>query len=305
MNRFVIAVATLLFACACATGQESTTADTLGSAPPDTLGWETGGKVGVNVSQVAHSNWAGGGRNTLTITGLASLFGNFRHMGGSWDNTLETGYGFTKQAEEDARKSDDRLIYVSRYGYNASEQFLYSALLDFRTQLTDGFDYGVFDTSANGYPVISRPFAPATLKVGIGMTYKPAPFFEVLLAPVSNQHTIVLDDELSSVGAFGVEPGKKFKSELGSLLNVLYNQDVMENVSVRSRFNAFAPYDRFTTAVITWESLVNLKVNDYVNASIAVDVLYDENVTIARDDGTTGPATQLREVLAIGLGVSF
>ena len=55
----------------------------------------------------------------------------------------------------------------------------------------------------------------------------------------------------------------------------------------------------------TWETLLNLKVNDYITASFATDLLYDEKIAIKRDDGTVGPSTQFRSVLAIGLGYKF
>ena len=273
--------------------------------PADTSGWKLGGNFGVNFSQIALSNWSGGGKNAVNIAGILSLFANDVDSISSWTNSLETGYGFTKLAKEDMRKSDDRLTLVSSYGYNASSKFLYSALLDFRTQLTDGLDYTQYDSATGSYPVQSRFLAPGRLKVGVGMTYRPAKSLEILLAPLSNQLTLVLDDSLSAIGAFGVEPGKKAKSELGSLLNVLYQDDVMENVALKTRLSLFAPYDRFTTVVVTWESLLNLTVNDFLNASVSVDVVYDDAVKINRDDGTTGPSTQVREVLALGLGYKF
>lgn len=272
--------------------------------PPDTT-WKTGGQVGVNFSQVALSNWAGGGQNTLAIAGLLNLFSNRKTDVSTWDNGLEIGYGFTKQADLDLRKSDDKVILLSKYGYKAANQLFYSALLDARTQLTDGFNYDKIDSATGDPTIISRFAAPAYVTLGLGATWKPADYFEVFVAPISNRLILVLDDTLSAAGAFGVDPGKKVKSELGALLNATFKKELMTNVTLSSRLNLFSAYQTFDKAVITWESLLGLKVNDYITASVTLDVLYDEKVKITRDDKTVGPSTQIREVLAIGLGYKF
>ena len=71
---------TLILTTLAAKAQEAT--------PPDTT-WKTGGQVGVNFSQVALSNWAGGGQNTLAIAGLVNLFGNMKTEVSTWDNGLD------------------------------------------------------------------------------------------------------------------------------------------------------------------------------------------------------------------------
>jgi len=275
------------------------------AAPPRDTAWKTGGQIGVNFSQVALSNWSGGGQNTLAIAGLATTFANMKTETTSWDNGLDVGYGFTKLAEQDFRKSDDKLILISKYGYKATDQLFYSGLLDARTQLSDGFNYDKIDSATGNPTTISRFAAPAYVTLGLGATWKPADYFELLVAPISNRLILVMDDTLSAAGAFGVDPGKKVKSQLGALLNATFKKELMTNVTLSSRLNVFSAYETFDKAVVTWESLLGLKVNDYITASVALDVLYDENVKITRDDKTVGPSTQIREVLAIGLGYKF
>lgn len=267
--------------------------------------WKTGGQIGVNFSQVALSNWSGGGQNTLAIAGLVTMFANMKTDATAWDNGLDVGYGFTKLAEQDFRKSDDKVILISKYGYKATDQLFYSALLDARTQLSDGFNYDKIDSATGNPTIISRFAAPAYVTLGLGLTWKPADYFQVFLAPISNRLILVMDDTLSSAGAFGVDPGKKVNSELGALLNATFKKELMTNVTLSSRLNLFSAYESFDKAVVTWESLLGLKVNDYITASVALDVLYDEKVKITRDDKTVGPSTQVREVLAIGLGYKF
>ena len=282
------------------TAQDTAAVDSVAVGP-----WETGGSVAVNFNQVALSNWSGGGENTITIGGLVGLMGHMTEGKGTWANDLELGYGVTKIGDADLRKSNDKLTFVSKYDYTATNTLFYSALLDFRTQMTDGFDYGRIDSVTGEPKKISEILAPGYLNVGAGMTWKPTSSFELLLAPVSNRLIIVLDDELSAAGAFGVDPGEKIESELGATSRLKFAKELVENVTYDSKLNLFAPYEDFTTVVVTWENLLNLRVNDFLTTSISLEVRYDEAVDITRDDGSVGPATQIKEALAIGVGYSF
>lgn len=267
-------------------------------AQDTTTHWTKGGNIGLNFSQVSLSNWAGGGKSTVSVSGLTNLFANYKSDVSIWENTLELGYGLTKLEGQEFRKSDDRIILISKYGLKANEQLSYSGLLDFRTQFTKGYKY-----LDNGeITLISNFLAPAYINLGAGMTYRPVDWIEIMLAPLSNRLVLVMDDSLSNQGAFGVEKGEKVRSDLGANFNLFLKKEVMTNVTFQTRFSVFAPYTTFTTAVVTWETLLNLKVNDYITASFATDLLYDEKIAITRDNGTVGPATQFRSVLAIGFG---
>ena len=112
----------------------------------------------------------------------------------------------------------------------------------------------------------------------------------------------MLDDALSAAGAFGVDPGEKLESELGILSRLQFRNEIMENVTLGSKLNLFAPYEDITTVVVNWETLLAMKVNDYITTSVSFDVIYDEHVDVTRDDGTAGPATQIKEALNIGFG---
>lgn len=267
--------------------------------------WTKGGSTSLVFSQVGLSNWAGGGQNTIAINGLASLFAKMIRGSSEWNNTFDGGYGFTKLGEADFRKSDDKLILISTYGYRLSDDILGSALLDVRTQFTDGFNYDRVDSATGDFEVISRFLAPGYVTLGLGATWKPADYLEILVAPVSNRAIIVMDDSLSARGAYGVEPGEKFRSEFGSLLNMTLRRDVVTNVTLGSRLKIFAPYREFTHMVVNWESLFTMKVNDFINASVGIDMVYDPTVVNHREDGTVGPRLQFRDVIGIGFAYKF
>ncbi len=267
--------------------------------------WTQGGNVGLNFTQVALSNWAGGGKSTIALAGSLNLFGNMKSEVSEWANSLDLGYGVTRLGDDDDfRKSDDKIIFISKYGYKATQTLSYSAILDVRSQFNYGYNYDKLDSN-NRYQKISAFFAPGFITLGVGMNYQPTEYLGIMLSPISNRLIVVLDEDLSNEGAFGVDKGKKIKSELGSALNINFKKEIFTNVTAQSRLNIFSAFNRFTKAVVNWEALINMKVNDFLSANLAIDAIYDEKINIIRDNGTKGPATQFRNVLSLGLSYNF
>lgn len=269
---------------------------------PEKSGWETGMFVGLNFSNTGLSNWAGGGQNAINIGSILNLHANMKTPNSSFNNSLEMAYGTTKLGKLALRKSDDRLIFVSNYGYKAAQSLEYSALVDFRTQFTAGYNYDQKDSNTGEDLYISNFMAPGYLNVGLGMSYKPDAYLQLYLSPISNRIIFVLDDTLSDRGAYGVEPGENIKSELGATMAAQYEREIYENVNFKSRLTIFAPYENFTTMVVNSETLMTFKINKYMNASFSVEMIYDDKIKVTRDDGTVGPALQIKHVLSLGIG---
>lgn len=262
------------------------------------------GLLGVNFNSVGLKNWAGGGNNSISTSAKFGLGYNYITFNTVWNNSLEGGYGVVKLGDEGFKKTDDRIILSSKFGYKAANELSYSALLDFRTQFANGYDYNKLD-SQNNYLIISKFMAPAYLTIGLGMNYKPLQIIDIYLSPLSNRIIFVLDEDLANNGAYGVTPGKKLKSELGSTFDMIIQSPIITNVDLRTRLNLFSAYENFTSVVINWEFGLNFKVNEYITAAFSLNSIYDEKININRDDGTYGPATQLKHVLLIGFAYKF
>ncbi len=262
------------------------------------------GIIGANFSSVGLTNWAGGGNNSISLGANTGLGLNYVTRSISWNNSIEAGYGVIKLGTDGFRKTDDRLILSSKFGHKAASHLSYSALLDFRTQFAKGFDYNKLDSAGN-YLRISDFMSPGYLTIGLGMNYKPADFIDIYFSPLSNRVIFVLDDSMSIAGAYGVAPGKNIKSELGATYDMLLQKAIVENVDLRSRLNLFAPYEAITSIVVNWELGLNFKVNEFINAGFNLSLIYDDKININRDDGTIGPATQMKHVINIGFAYKF
>lgn len=271
-------------------------------------GWTKGGTFGVNFSQVALSNWAGGGQNTIAANGLLSLFADYQKGKEAWDNSLDLAYGLTSLDNGPFFKSDDRIELNSKYGRQLKEgsKWYYGALLNFRSQFADGF------ATPSDTVVVSKFMAPGYLTFALGFDYKPNKNFSMFISPLSSKVTFVMDDDLAAIGAYGVDTNQNVRFELGGLFQAKYQKDIIENVNLKTSLQLFTNYlDRPENIDVFWETLISMKVNKYISASIGTTLIYDHDVAIAvdrDDDGIndgTGPRLQFRQALNIGFNYKF
>lgn len=285
-------------------------------------GWKYGATVSLNLTQVMLKNWAAGGQNSIATNGLVSLYANYKQEKSSWENYLEFGYGTLKQGKgADWWKTDDKIDFTSKYGKKASKSWYYAGLLNFKTQITSGYNYPDDSTK------ISDFMAPGYLVGAVGMDYKPNDELTAFIAPLTGKMTFVNDQDLANAGAFGVDPaiydtatntiiasGKKSRSEFGGYVRLFYKKDLMENVRLQSKLDLFSNYiEKPENIDINWELLISMKVNKFISANLSTQLIYDDDITIAIDDNNNGivdageahPRIQFKEVLGIGFSFKF
>lgn len=279
-----------------------------------TQGWKTGGVLSVNMAQTSLSHWAAGGQNSLAVNGLFSVFANYKRGNSVWDNSLDMGYGLLKQGDEDFRKTDDKIDLLSKYGQKAFTNFYYAALFNFKTQFTDGFNY------PDKTNIISTHFAPAYITLAIGLDYKPNAYFSAFIAPLTSKFTIVTDTYLSNLGAFGVDPGKTVKSEIGGYIRAIYSKndfkaELFKNVSFTTKIDLFSNYAVNPQNVdVSWETLLAFKVNKYLSVNFNTHLIYDDNIMIMKDKNGNGTIesgegvkslVQFKEIFGVGFAYKF
>lgn len=260
-------------------------------------GWKTGGLFTLNLAQGSLSNWQGGGdKNSFSAVGFLNLFAVLKEGKNLFHNTLDVGYGFVNTTSLGTRKSDDRIDLLSKYGYQIADDWYAGALFNFRTQFTSGFTYNkVNDVETK--TLTSKFLAPAYVLLSLGFNYKPSSSFSLFLSPLTERWVLVNDDVLSAAGAYGVTPGDKSRNELGAFVSAEVNKNVMTNVTFKTRLDAFSNYKSNAGNVdIFWTNVLAMKVNKFLSANVAVDLLYDDDA-IAR--------LQVRQLLGIGFSAKF
>jgi hypothetical protein len=316
-NKVTIIFSLILFSSIIASAQVTEAEKTLRALNADTTqGWKTGGVVGFNFAQTSLTNWAAGGENSLAINGMFSGFANYKKGKSVWDNSIDIGYGLMKQGSDDFKKTDDKIDFLSKYGQEAFKNFYYAALLNFKTQMTTGYNYNADGTTTK----ISDAFAPAYLTIALGMDYKPNAYFSAFIAPVTAKFTIVKDTDLSNAGAFGIDPGETVKSEMGGYIRAIYSKndfkaELLKNVSFTTKIDLFSNYiDNPENIDVNWEVLLAFKVNKYLNVNFNTQLIYDDNIMILNDRNGNGiveagegskSLVQFKELFGVGLSFKF
>ncbi len=265
--------------------------------------WTSGGNTDFKFSQVSLTNWAAGGENSVSGTFMFNAFLNYKKDKHAWENTLDLGYGLTKLGDENVVKTEDHIQVVSKYGRQASQNWYYTVLADFKTQM----DLGYKDPPENTI-MASKFMSPAYILLSLGMDYKPNDNFSMYLSPVTGKITIVNNDSLSNDGAYGVEPGENIRTEFGSSLKSIYKKEnIIENVDFKTRLDLFSNLiDHPERIDVEWETNFDFKVNNYLSASLGTTMIYDHDINYVDNDGVEhGPRVQFKQLFGFGINFNF
>ncbi|HEY3372353.1 MAG TPA: DUF3078 domain-containing protein [Prolixibacteraceae bacterium] len=268
--------------------------------------WKVGGMISLNFSQVSITNWAAGGRSSNAGVGIFNIFGIYKKDNLLWENSLDMGYGVIKEENRHSVKSDDRIDLNSKLGIKKTEKLYYSALFNFKTQFAPGYK------DPNYEDAISRFLSPGYVTLSLGLDYKPNKAWSIFVSPLTGKMTIVTDDVLSAQGAFGVDPGKTIRTEVGSFVKVELKTGLMKNVSLNSKLDLFSSYTNNPENIdVNWDVLINMKINDYLSAVLITNMIYDDDIKIAIDDNNDGviekrgPRLQFKEIFGVGFNLKF
>ncbi|MHA7101317.1 DUF3078 domain-containing protein [Roseivirga pacifica] len=271
----------------------------------DTVSIKKEGSLGFNFSNVGLSNWAAGGENSIAL-GTVYFTKVTRTKGkATWMNQFDFALGGAKVGDQDFRKTDDKLILASRYAHEFAPKWSYSIIGIFRTQLLEGnrFDEDPNNPGEEISTKISDFMAPGYLNINLGIDYEPNDILTASFAPAAGKFTFVSDDVLSAQGAFGVDPGEKFRAEFGTNLLIALDIPIAENISFNTTANFFTAYDSFGNVDVNWETLFTMKVNSWFNATFGTQLIYDDDILIDQGDGTSSREIQFKHVL--NMGVNF
>ena len=300
----------LLLICAGAAAQDQTVTDLKKASsreikkdPNDTIPkiWKTGGIYGINISQGSLSNWAAGGDDfSFSVNSVLSLFAFYKKDKHSWDNTLDFNLGYVNTTSLGSRKNDDRIDVLSKYGYALTSKLNAAGLLNFRSQFFKGYTY-----SDDNKTLSSNFLAPAYVLLSPGLDWKPVDGLSIFVSPSTVRWTIVKDDSLSSVGAYGVDPGKTSQTEFGAFATINYFKVFNEVLSYKGRLDLFSNYRRNPQNVdLNFTNVVNVKLSKVLNLTWSVDMIYDDDVRLFGET-EKGARLQMKSIVGVGLQLRF
>ncbi len=277
-------------------------------------GFHYGAIVNLSMNQVSFNNWSAGGNNSLSANSLINYFFYYKKDKMIWDNYGSIGYGILNQeSNDDIIKTDDKIEFTSKLGYNSVNNFYYATLFNLKTQMAPGY------ANPEDSVKISDFLSPLYLTGSIGMDYQQGDRLSLFAAPISGKMTYVGNQDIADAGGYGVDKaeydndgnkikdGNNIKGEFGGYVKVYYKDDIMENVQLVSKIDLFSNYlDSPQNIDINWEILLNMKINKYLSANLSTYMIYDDDIKIADEDNPEKPASpklQFKEIL--GIGISF
>lgn len=284
--------------------------------------WDNENQLGVNLSEVAFVNWSAGGDNAISILGVAKFRRDYKFRYLNWENHADMRYGINIQEGREPRKTEDYIRFSSTFSYrnDTISNWYYSVKANFNTQFTNGYKYPDRDNPISGF------MAPGYFFLGAGTSYIPeGKKFNLYLSPLTQRATFVLNQELANEGAFGVDPavedsngniiteGKKVNMALGILVTNSWKTQLAENIELKHNISLYTDYlHDFGNIDVDWQLSVDMIVNQYVKATLATQIVYDDDIKFdeVRDSNgnitTPGvPKIQFKQLLAVGLAYSF
>ncbi|UQD55519.1 DUF3078 domain-containing protein [Flavobacterium sp. K5-23] len=260
--------------------------------PQDTTKlWTKIGNITLLFNQSEYNaEWLGGG--TSNIAGNFGLNYDFNYMKGDvvWDNKFILAYGQTKIKNAGKwAKTDDRLELNSLWGKKAKGQWYYSIFFNFKTQMDVGY-------SKDGER-LSHFFSPSYTQFGPGMLWKKNSRLSLNVSPATAKLILVHEHFTDLKSSFGVLQGDSSRFEFGASLSAYYKFSIMANVSIENRLNLYSNYlDKPENVDVDYQMNVLMKINNYLSATLALQVIYDDN-SIKHH--------QVREVFGLGVNYGF
>ena len=284
--------------------------------------WYKFNSVGLNMSEVAYSNWNAGGVNSITFLADVKFRRRYLVKNYLWDKELVANYGINSQMGVSLRKTDDQVTFTSSYGYRTGfRDWYYSAKLTFNTQFSDGYD----DPREADDEPISRFMAPGYLYISIGAEYAPQNGKTALfVSPLTLKSTFVMDQKLADKGSFGLpiaeydNTGRLIKhsprslTRVGFLVSGKHEMDIYENVKMTNQASLYTQYDKsFGNIDIDWQMSIDMKINNYLQARIGTHLKYDDDIKFKEEILPNGakhlysPRVQFKQILGIGIKYTF
>lgn len=263
--------------------------------------WRKGGLFSLNLAQGSLKNWSAGGDDfSLSINSFLNVFAFYKKDKYSWDNTLDLNFGYVKTTSLGARKNDDRLDLLSKYGYAFKPKLSLSGLFNFRTQIARGYNY-----DNNIQSLTSAFLSPAYILLSIGLDYKPTKDLSIFISPATSRWLIVRNDSLSAKGLYGVTPGKKSRNEIGAFASINYLKALNNRVGYKGRLDLFSNYKSNPKNIdLYMTNMFTTKLSKVLAASWSVDLIYDDDIRLFGPNRNS-PGMQFKSLIGVGLSVKL
>ena len=255
--------------------------------------WRTKGSFSTQMTESFFSpNWYQGGVNNVNLLSTMTFEANYNNKKKvQWDNKLEARLGFYKNEGAEMQSNQDLLRATSKLNLKAIRNWNYTVEAQSNTQMMNHF---------NGDNTLKSKFlAPVDASLTVGMDFKKSfkkGSVSIFPGPLSYKMTYVAVADLAT--RYGIEEGKQSRHDIGSKLQVDFNYKLTNNISYKTRFYYYTPYDYVQ---LDWENTFNFQVSKYLSATLFFHTRFDDHVQRNEKWGYF----QFKEYLTFGLNYSW
>jgi hypothetical protein len=264
--------------------------------------WKLKSLTTFTFAQTSYRYWSQGGENSLNGIANTKIVAKYINKNNRWDNVFEATYGIMQQGEKKLIKTDDKFEFNTNYAFRASDKWNYNALINLKSQFSEGFKY------PNDSTVVSDFFSPAYLITSVGLEYKRKHYI-FIFSVLTGKTTFVTHKTLSDAGAYGVDKGKKIKAGIGSYVKFVFKKEVIKNVELNNKLELFSDYYNKPEYIdVNWEVILKMKINKFLSAILNTNLIYDYDTKVVKKDSNGNIISNKAEVQfkeTFGLGFTL
>jgi hypothetical protein len=247
--------------------------------------WVPTAVAGLNVSQLALSNWTQGGENALTWTLSGNLGLKYVSEGWTFRNGLKVDYGRSKLGGGSFQTNNNDFYLESVLSKNIGWKVdpYFSNII--RTTIAPGYSY------AKPTPQeIANFFDPGYVTQSMGFAYQRLKGFSTMLGIAvqevfANKFTQYTDDPTTT-------KIESFKFETG-LQSVTTGKFVLaDNLLLTSSLTLFTRFKHLDVWDVRWDNVIVAKVNSWLNVNFSYLLIYQKDQSLT---------TQMKEGLQLGV----
>ena len=271
--------------------------------------WTNGILTQIGFSQTSLTNWAEGGSANISLNALIDANANYAKDNMIWENRLKLSYGFIQSFDKNTPlnqqfdKSDDRIQLDSKWGWQLVDKLYFSALFNFRTQMTPTY---AFDTSTDPATrtLQSKFMAPGYVSLGLGINYKPFNFLSLNLSPATGNLVVVTEESLRKT--YGNATDQPVRAEFGAQFKMDINY-AYKIFKISSALTLFSNYlEKPDNIQVYWDVDASLAITKILTLTLRTNLIWDENIKFTDAQGKDlPPRVQFKEIVSLGLTWTF
>ena len=212
-----------------------------------------------------------------------------------WDSAYGLG-----ENNDKIQKTEDRFRLTSLVNYQLHNRWKYAFNMTLNSQFANSFN------STNPDKVLTAQFfAPATLNLGVGITYKINDQKNFTFTPVSGNMTIVRNKFLSSQGSHGVIPNRLGKGSFGASATLNWQQPLLKHPKtggtlIDGKIYAYSYTNYEQIPNLDLQAWLNLYALKFLSINVYAQLTFNDQIRPPRDS-----FWQFRQTLTINLTYEF